>query len=262
MKTNCVSWIRYSLAVIGVGLLSVGMVCAVPAREKEETKQTYPLSAHGQIRLQNVNGGVEINVWDRAEVELQVTKTAKTQQDLDAVKIEINADPDRLQIRTKYPENKGLKLRKSNSTQVFYKLSVPKNVSLEDIADVNGYVDIRGVEGKVKASTVNGVLKATGLTGERSLSTVNGSVTSEFQRLDDRDVTLNSVNGSLHLSLPQEANATLSLTTVNGRIHGDLLSSASRTGRHVEATLGKGGTKVRTSTVNGGIQVSLTRTSC
>jgi hypothetical protein len=149
MKDDRSSWFRYSLAVIGVGLISAKVVCAVPALEKEETTRTYPLSAQGQISLQNVNGGVDIRVWDRPEVQLQVTKTAKNQADLDAVKIEINADPDRLQIRTKYPEKKGWKFKISNTTQVYYKLSVPKTVRLEDIADVNGYVDLRGLEGKV-----------------------------------------------------------------------------------------------------------------
>jgi len=261
MNNNRLSWFRCSLAVISAGLFSAGLACAVPAPEKEETKQTYPLSAQGQISLHNVNGGIEINVWDRPEVELRVTKTAKNQEDLDAVKIEINAEPDRLQIRTKYPENKGWSLKKGNSTQVFYELSVPKNARLEDIADVNGYMDLQGVEGKVKASTVNGALKATGLASQVSLSTVNGSLTAEFQRLDGSDVTLSSVNGAVHLSLPQEANAALSISTVNGRIHGDLPANAGRAGRQLKTTLGTGSAKVHASTVNGGIQVSLTKSS-
>jgi len=261
MKNNRLSWFSSSLAIFGFGLISMVTVCAVPAVEKEETTRTYPLSAQGQISLHNVNGGVDIGVWDRPEVELKVTKTAKNQADLDAVKIEIDAEPDRIQIRTEYPENKGWKFKKGNSTQVYYKLLVPKNARLEDIADVNGSVDLRGVEGKVKVSTVNGALKATGLASEASLSTVNGSLTAEFQRLDDSDVTLTSVNGTVHLSLPQEANAALSFTTVNGRIRGDLPTDARRTGKNVKATLGTGAAKVHASTVNGGIQVSLTKPS-
>jgi DUF4097 and DUF4098 domain-containing protein YvlB len=261
MKNNRLSWFRDSLFVIGIGLISVELGCALPAQEKEETTRTYPLSAQGQISIHNVNGGIDISVWDRTEVQLQVTKTAKKQADLDAVEIEIDADPDRLQIRTKYPEEKGWKLKKGNSTQVFYKLSVPKHARLEDIADVNGSVDIRGVEGKVRASTVNGALKATGLVTQASLSTVNGSLTAEFQRLDDGDVTLDSVNGGVHLSLPQEANAALSLTTVNGGIHGNLPTDAGRKGKNLKTTLGTGTAKVRTSTVNGGIQLSLMKPS-
>ena len=261
MKNNRLSWFRYSLFIIGIGLISVELGCAVPAQEKEETTRTYPLNAEGKISVHNVNGGVEISVWDRTEVELQVTKTAKNQAELDAVKIEINSDPDRLQIRTKYPEEKRWKLKKGNSTQVFYKLSVPKHARLDDIADVNGSVDIRGVEGKVKASTVNGALKATGLVAQASLSTVNGSLTADFQRLDDGDVTLDSVNGGIRLSLPQVANAALSLTTVNGGIHGDLPLDAGRKGKNLKTTLGTGTAKVQASTVNGGIQVSLTKPS-
>jgi hypothetical protein len=261
MKINGLPWFHYSLAVIGAGLLSAEMGYAVPALEKEETTRTYPLSAQGQISLHNVNGGIDISAWDKTEVELHVTKTAKNQTELDAVKIEINAEPDRLQIRTKYPENKGWTLKRSNSTQVFYKLFVPKNTRLEDVADVNGFVDIRGVEGKLKASTVNGALKATGLATQASLSTVNGSLTAEFRRLDDNDVTLSSVNGAIHLSLPEEANAALSFTTVNGSIHGDLPGDARRTGKNLKATLGAGAAKVNASTVNGGIRVSLAKPS-
>ena len=261
MKNNRFPMVLCSLAVIGAGLLFAETGFAVPAREKEESTRTYPLSAKGQISLQNVNGGVEIRVWDRAEVELQVTKTAKNQEDLDAVTIEINAEPDRLQISTKYPEHKGWNFRKGSSTQVFYKLSIPKNARLEDIADVNGYVDLRGVEGKVKASTVNGAIKAAGLASQASLSTVNGSLTAEFQRLDDGEVTLSSVNGAVHLSLPKAANAALSCTTVNGRIHADFPTDAGRVRKQLKTTLGNGSAKVHASTVNGGIQVSLTKPS-
>src|SRR5262245_42863274 len=98
MKNNRLSWVHCSLAFIGAGLLVAETGWALPAQEKEETTRNYPLSAQGQISLHNVNGGVDISVWDRPEVQLQVTKTAKKQADLDAVKIEIDADSDRLQI--------------------------------------------------------------------------------------------------------------------------------------------------------------------
>jgi len=39
--------------------------CSEPGEEfREEFHQTYPLSATGRVSLENINGGVQIKVWD------------------------------------------------------------------------------------------------------------------------------------------------------------------------------------------------------
>jgi hypothetical protein len=41
---------------------------------REEFHQTYPLSPTGRISLENINGGVQIKVWDQASVQVDAVK--------------------------------------------------------------------------------------------------------------------------------------------------------------------------------------------
>ena len=47
--------------------------------------QSYPLQPGGSFELQNVNGTVEVEGWDRDAIEVHAVKTAKVREsDLDA----------------------------------------------------------------------------------------------------------------------------------------------------------------------------------
>jgi hypothetical protein len=55
----------------------------------KEFNQTYPLTPGGTFELQNVNGTVDVQTWDRDEVEVRAVKTAKHQEtDLSLVSID------------------------------------------------------------------------------------------------------------------------------------------------------------------------------
>src|SRR4030095_8224428 len=43
---------------------------------REEFHQTYPLSLTGRVSLENINGDVQIKVWDRAAVQVDAVKRA------------------------------------------------------------------------------------------------------------------------------------------------------------------------------------------
>ncbi len=58
----------------------------------KEFNQTYPLQPGGTFELQNVNGTVDVQVWDRDEVEVRAVKTAKRKEsDLELVAIDVDA---------------------------------------------------------------------------------------------------------------------------------------------------------------------------
>jgi DUF4097 and DUF4098 domain-containing protein YvlB len=232
---------------------------AASAEVREETHKTFPLDASGEVSLQNVNGKIQIEAWDKNEVQLDAVKKAKTQEDLDAVTIEIKAEPARVAIATKHP-NKGIWSRKGNSTSVDYTLKVPKSARLNEIGNVNGSIDIIGVRGAVEASTVNGSLSARELAADAKLSSVNGSVKVSFANMDAvKKVSFDSVNGSVELQLPANPNAELSLGTVNGSISGDVKPTKHLVGREVKTKLGDGTVKIKGNTVNGGMKVTFAK---
>src|SRR5271170_6871272 len=58
-------------------------------------KQTYPLPPGGSFVLDNVNGSVQVDGWDRNEVEVSAVKTSQSDQhDVELVKIEVDSTPD------------------------------------------------------------------------------------------------------------------------------------------------------------------------
>jgi len=102
-----------------VSLVTVlGALAAFAAQEvREEFHQTYPLSKEGRVHLENINGNVHIVTWDREEIKVDAIKHAKKQEHLDEVKIEVDAQADRIRITTKFPDSK-TKRNKINSTSV------------------------------------------------------------------------------------------------------------------------------------------------
>lgn len=242
----------------------------VPAGEpggdelREEFHQTYALSPTGRISLENINGGVQIKVWDRAAVQVDAVKKAYRRERLNEAKIEVNATEENIRIKTEYPDwNQNFRNdegRYNNPATVEYSLTVPRKAVLESVEMVNGSIDIDGVEGNVKASSINGKVIARGLMGEAKLSTINGQLQATFTQLDEsKAISLNSVNGSVNLTLPSNANASIKAGTVHGGISSDFglkVKHGEYVGQSMDGQLGTGGPRIKLGNVNGGIQVN------
>ncbi len=237
---------------------------SVLARDQfqEELHQTHRLAPDGRIELSNVNGKIVVNGWDGDEVKIDAVKRADREEDLGAVKIEIDPEVGRLSIKTKYPDSRSGWLKsKRNTTVVDYTLTVPRQVRLDKVSNVNGSIEVEGVRGEVNLSTVNGSLSAEGLVSETSISSVNGKVEAVLERLDTvKSVTISTVNGKASVTIPQSSDAEVSASTVNGSITADQPLTVKKhwpVGRELSGTLGTGGTRIKLSTVNGAIAVRL-----
>ena len=94
------------LAIVAISSITVA-AHAWPGNEqgseREEFHKVYPLSAQGHVEIANVNGPVHITAWDRPEVKVDAVKSAWSKERLDEAKIEVEASPDRISIRTEYP---------------------------------------------------------------------------------------------------------------------------------------------------------------
>lgn len=231
---------------------------------REEFHQTYPLSPTGRISLENINGGVQIKVWDQASVQVDAIKKAYRQNRLNEAKIEVNATEENIRIRTEYPyENQNFRSderRYENPATVEYSLTVPRKAILESIELVNGSIDIDGVEGSVKATSINGRVNARGLVSEVRLSTINGPLTATFNQLDEtKPISLNSVNGNLTLVIPSNANASIRAGTVHGGISSDFglkVKHGEYVGHSLDGQIGTGGPRIKLANVNGGIKIT------
>ena len=226
----------------------------------EEFHQTYAITSGGRIELDNINGPVHISSWDRNEVKVDAVKRADTKERLDEAKIEIDSGKDYLSIRTKYPDhnNNWNWGSHNNPASVEYTLTVPRTASLDEIKLINGALDLTGITGEVRASCINGRLEAHDLSGRAKLSTINGRLEARFAQLSGQDVELNSVNGSLELTIPSDSNAEVDASTVSGGIGNDFglhVNDHRFVGHDLRGELGKGGSHIRLSDVNGRIEI-------
>lgn len=254
-----------SLSLFGATLPAwTGATGAQREQLRDEFHQTYPLAASGRVTLHNINGAVHIQGWERNEVRVDAVKRAYTRARLDEARIEVNADADGIQIRTRYPDEEQTwdddePHRYNNPASVEYTLSVPRAARLENIELINGNLDLADLSGEVNASSINGKLSARNLSGEAKLSTINGTLDAAFNQLNGaKPITLGSVNGTVLLTVPSDANADVRASTIHGEITNEFglpVHHGRFVGNDLAGQLGTGGARIRLNNVNGTIQI-------
>jgi len=251
MKTNCT--VMMSIVLVTAGLVAAG------AGYEAIVDQSYPLAAGGSVALENINGDVSIEVWERNEVRVYAVKSASTPELLDELEVKVDADNNQVRIDTHYPSMNGSDHGHRRFTKVEYTVTVPRTAILDEIELVNGNLTVVGIEGGIDAETVNGNIMVRDCAGSANLGTVNGGIEAHIDRLayDDK-LDVESVNGQLDLYLASSLGADLSADTVNGSLKNDFgieVRKGKYVGSDFHGSVGGGGAKVSLETVNGSINV-------
>jgi hypothetical protein len=238
--------------------LTVGSAAPGFAKSKD-FNQSYPLQPGGSFELQNVNGPVQVEGWDRNVIEIHAVKIAKEKEsDLDRVSIEVDAKPNDVSVITRYPQNEGVEVA------VEYTIRVPHCARIEHIGTVNGTVKIAGVESVEELRTVNGNIEIYEGGGSVHAHTTNGNVHLELAHFaGQKGMAAETTNGSVLLAVPQDTQANLEARSLNGNFYSELPFSqetASRP-REMRGRFGKGGPTIRLNTVNGGIRIVILRST-
>lgn len=236
-------------------LLSTLSAFAADATVTESFTQSYPISATGAIRLENVNGSVEIVGWDKNEVSVEAVKSAPTAEDLARIHLKIEATPDRLSIKTEH--EKKMFLFGTWRGEVRYVVHVPATVTLEEISVINAEIHARDVKGRTYLKTVNGRIEATGLAAAGRFETVNGSISITFTSLTGVDaLSLRTVNGRCDLTLPKGSAFDVNSTSINGGVHTDTPIKVEKSNlAHFRGGVGEGGPKIDFTSVNGELSI-------
>jgi hypothetical protein len=252
--------VRHAFRATALLVLALAVVCAVPSYAiTKEVNQSYPLQPGGSFELQNVNGTIDVQGWDRNEVEIHAVKTAKQKEsDLERVWIDVDAKPDAVSITTRYPQNEGVEVA------VDYTIHVPHGARLEHIGTVNGTLRIAGVEAVEDLHTVNGNIEVFEAGGSVHAHTTNGNVHLELAHIQDKNgATAETTNGSVVLALPSNAQADLEARCLNGNFYSELpiAMESSQRPREMHGKLGHGGVPIHLRTVNGSIRVVVLRST-
>jgi hypothetical protein len=244
-------------AALVAGLLAAS--CAGAARAADDTlfHKTVPLAAGGSFLLDNVNGSVRVEGWDREEVEVSAVKVAKDDgSDTSQVKIDLESHPGAVEVRTLYPKGQGAEVA------VEYRIHVPFHVLLGGVSTVNGSVIVKGVDGSGELKTVNGNVEVFDSTGRFSEKTTNGNLRLELKQVvSGGPMKLETVNGSVILGLPQDARANVNALSMNGELYSEFPAAPKAKAAPASHSfngklgMGAGGGDISVRTINGGIRL-------
>lgn len=257
-------------------IIALTLLVAAPASlvaQNRQTDRSWTLSERvpaGQwIRVRNMNGDLRVRSASGDKVELVATKHWRRGDPKD-VRIETKRSADGSILvcafwtadatcsETSYQSNsRGGWRSRDSDVAVDFEIRVPKGVKV-GVWGVNGDVSVEGASAEVRAGTVNGSVDAASMGGPVQASTVNGSVHATMGPFEgDQDLTYSTVNGSVIAEFSGEVNADIDLSTVNGRFQTDwpVTMSGRIDPRHLRATLGKGGRRIKMSTVNGNVEL-------
>ena len=225
----------------------------------KDFSQSYPLEPGGSFELQNVNGAVEVQGWDRNEVEVHAVKTAKhNEADLDRVSIDVDVRLGSVAVSTRYPQNEGVEVA------VEYTVHVPRGAHVEHLGTVNGTVRIAGVTDVDDLRTVNGDIEVYDAGGNVHAHTTNGNLHLELSHLRGATgATAETTNGSVLLAVPSNIHADLEALCLNGNFLSELplRVEGSLRPRETRGKLGRGGMPIHLRTINGGIRVVALRST-
>jgi len=184
-------------------VLVISMVLAFPLIADDRSKETlstthterFNVSAPGAIRLENSFGEVNVDGWDRPEVEVTVVRSserlydakqrADAQRRLDSVQITAKQNGNDVVISTLYPPRNlfAHPLSRRSDIEISYRIQAPRASKL--IIDHNrGGVNVSNNSGDIHATVTNGQITLTLMPGGQyaiDARCVLGHVYSDFE---------------------------------------------------------------------------------
>ena len=190
--------------LLGFGLLlaSAAAFAATPI------DQTRPLDPDGRIEIENLKGRIEVQAWDRPEVQIRGSLGKGVE------KLEIEGDRQQLSVRVKYPNRGGLGFLSGDTSEpTELLLMVPQRANLA-IESVAAEVAVTGVAPRELAiDSVSGDVTVVGAPNEADIDSVSGDLR---LTINSSDVDVESVSGDVDLR--GRLNGEVSVETVSGQL--------------------------------------------
>lgn len=240
-------------------LLVTMLLALAPVRAGSPIDQARALDPRGLVEVSNPKGLIEVRAWNRPEVRI----TGELGKGVE--KLEISGGRDRLRVRVRYPERRGLSrfmLGGEQTGPTTLRLMVPLQADL-DLSAVSADVIAWGVApSKLKVENVSGRTTVAAAPLALDVGTVSGDVRLTVNRARIRvdsvsgdislagkpgnEITLESVSGDIDARLEQTPVERFDGVTVSGDMH-------------VRTALAPR-SRMKLETVSGDIDLSLPRT--
>lgn len=250
--------LKLTLALVIYAVTSLSVFAHNDKRYSETVEKTFLVDKNALLRIENTNGKVEIEAWDKDEIVVTAKIYTEDKEGRDRVKVIITQQNNRLDISTEFKNQ--FSWGKQSYSQVDYFITVPTHTSLDDTILTNGSLSIKGVKGEINASLTNGKLVATGLASNTRVESINGSVSLSYDSnlTDLANIGVDSNNGSISLAFPEKMNAEIKAKSSNGSIYNDFgleVSKHRSNARTLSGELGSGKVKINLYSNNGAIRI-------
>ena len=202
------------LSVVTLALLLLGGTPESTRAQARTTSGTAALDAQGTVVVENHEGRITLETWDREEVRYEAVVRPEDGADHpEATRVRVEEGSRRFEIRTEYDASRvedddagwfGLGTQQ-NIMPVEYRLTVPRGAAVE-IEDHESTIEVRGVEGELTVGTHDGSVTVADQAGPTTLRSHDGPITVENQSgaltIDTHDsrIRLRSVTGRTEIT--------------------------------------------------------------
>lgn len=223
--------------------------------EKDEFHQSYQLAGGAKVDVRGINGSVDIETAPGSTAQVNIYRSARTQEDLQFRKVLVEQSASSLVIHGESDNNGAGRNRDVRQRVV---LSLPRAIDL-GVSGINGKVGVGEIDGPVKLSGINGRVEVAQAMGYSNISGINGRVKVTITRLGEQGIHVSGVNGGVELFFAEDLNADLDVTGINGSVNADvanvtILGKVDRQNFH--AKIGGGGSPIKVNGVNGHVKLS------
>jgi len=192
-----------------VGLLA--LLSSASVAQDRTTSGTASLDAEGTIVVENHEGRITIETWDRAEVTYEAVVRPEPDADHpEATIIQVDRGDRRVALRTEYDDDEkegddSFWSMGQNIMPVEYTLTVPRGAHVK-IDDHESDIRVRGLAGAATIETHDGEISLRDQGGKADLESHDGPIRVENQSgaltmdTHDGDVRLRSVDGRVEIN--------------------------------------------------------------
>jgi hypothetical protein len=241
--------------------LVVAAAASAAWADSDTFEKAYSLEGVTRVRVENVNGSVELKTWERNYIRVTAVKSGSAWA-LENTVVRVTQPGPEIRIQTislHSPHLFSFLFGGHRLAKVEYELLAPVGTPMS-IETVNGGVRVEGRSAELRAETVNGNVDLRDIKGgPLRAETVNGRITLACDS-EAEDTRLETVNGSIEASFPAASSIRYRLSSINGRLEAGDREAQGHTfgGRKLEGEFNGGRALVHAETVNGGIRIMLT----
>ena len=213
---------RGFVSIIGfvVGLFAVSTPFALPNEPlQQSTEAFFSFARDGALTVENTDGSIHIYGWNEPRVKLVALRKAYTTPRLHDIRVETNAQPASIAVRTRIPAASGFFVDRSGT--VDYTIVVPETARLEKLSLVNGEVVIEGLRGgNANAEVANGKITALNCFAHVRARAVNGAMEALFGWCEELRAQFDySIgHGTIRAKLPRQTRFSVDAQTAGGNI--------------------------------------------